>query len=193
MKTTAAGTPHRLMSLLALANLAALVCVAYLARRVAISETAWNARQNRSASLATSASILKAGRIETATSKPVHLLADSAVTGVASFLPEILRRAGISAERLSSVIPDAPRPISNTPLMRTNERITLADVSLEQIVRIAHALIGNDGGRRLDALAVRSARNGQAEQWDAELLITTVVHPEPSPGTAPGSASRGAK
>lgn len=177
MKTTAAGTPHRLTSLLALANLAALVCVAYLLRADLRGAARWETRRVLAIKLSSDASFLAAA--QSRSDSPLRNgAADDAATyglgGVAAELPAILRRSGVDSSNLLSVIPEPPRPIANTDLLNFHVRVSMEDLSLEQLARISHALTGPASGRSVEGLLVRTPRSRNSEHWDAELILTSV-------------------
>lgn len=166
-----------LIRLLLLGNLAALALIAYAVRSEASTGASLHTRQTRCAAVAADAAIVQQAAQGAAPRQPSSGTPESAdnFTGVAAFLPTVLQKAGADASKLLSVIPEAPRPIADTGLVRVGERVSFEDIGLEQLIQIAQSLRDARPGSALDLISLRTARSKHPEHWDAEIVVASVV------------------
>lgn len=128
-----------------------------------------------------------AGQIRRARNRP-RVAAEAATrpSATTAQIEAAATTAGLPSDRLVRIFPEPARRLGDTVYKEKPTQVILRNVTLEQLVALAHGLI--DGDQPLHSKSIRiSAPSAQDtfDNWHAELVFTYLIY-EP-PVTAPGS------
>lgn len=97
-------------------------------------------------------------------------------TDVSAPIEAAAKAAGIPADRLVRISPETARRVGETPYKEKPTRAFLRNVSLQEVVTMAHRLVGEDGGFDLKSLRLDAARGETAGRWSAELVLVYLIY-----------------
>ena len=106
-----------------------------------------------------------------------------AVTMVSSQIEAAAKAAGLSADALQRVWPQAPRQIAETAYERRGTQVVVRDASLPQAVAFLHQLTTGVQPLHLDEIrlsAPRSSDDAHPERWNLEASVSYLLY-QPSP------------
>ena len=85
--------------------------------------------------------------------------------------------AGIPPDKLIRIVPESPQRLGRTVYKEKLTRITLRNVSLEQLVKLAHHLTGGDRGLHAKALRITPLdQSDPAGGWSADLVVAYLIY-----------------
>jgi len=90
------------------------------------------------------------------------------------------RRAAIPPNQLTRITPEPAQRLGDTPYKEKPTCVRLADVSLQQLVTLIHALGTGDARQHAKSIRIRSPRRDDAsDRWTAEFVLTTLFYDPP--------------
>jgi len=164
----------------------------------------WHARGKAAALRSAQAQLVEisalADEIEALRQKPARIDAEEMpVQDLTRLIERAAAAAGIEPQQLVRIWPEPARRIAETDYKEKTTSLLLRDASLEQTLRLVHALTqgpvasvgGASKGASLGVPSIRLTaprRDTTDNRWHVELTINYLLYAPPAPGS-PGSAS----
>ena len=91
------------------------------------------------------------------------------------------KASGIPPERLIRISPEPPQRLDDSVYKEKPTLIMLRNVTLKQLVDLAHRLVSGDQGLRVKSIRLSAPRaDDTGKLWSAELVITYLISDPPS-------------
>lgn len=95
-------------------------------------------------------------------------------------IEQAARQAGISASGLAHINPQSPQRLGDSPYKQKPTQVILKNVTLEQLVKMAHTLGAQADSLLPKSLRVTAPRNADTGGfWNAELVLTYLIYDPP--------------
>jgi len=96
---------------------------------------------------------------------------------VSAPIEEAAKAAGVPADRLVRISPEPARRLGESPYKEKPTRVFLKNVSMQEIVTVAHRLVGEKHGFDLKSVRLDAADRGEATgRWSAELVFVYLIY-----------------
>lgn len=103
-------------------------------------------------------------------------------TEIVGPIEKAARQAGIPAERLIRISPEAAQRVGETAYKEKPTRVFLKNVTLQQVTAMAHGLMASEEGLGLKSLRLTvQSRDATTGTWSAELVFAYLIY-EPQRG-----------
>lgn len=87
-----------------------------------------------------------------------------------------LQAANVPTQRWHDSIPQTPQRLPHSPYLRFSTRLYFEAVTLEQIMRFAHALLKADPSLTVSSLQVSSRPQQETAVWNVDLAVSYLVY-----------------
>jgi hypothetical protein len=103
-------------------------------------------------------------------------------TEIVGPIDKAARDAGIPAERLVRISPEAAQRVCETAYKEKPTRVFMRNVTLQRVTAMAHGLTAAEGGLNLKSLRLTAqSREASSGTWSAELVFSYLIY-EPQAG-----------
>ncbi|KKM17455.1 hypothetical protein LCGC14_1675610, partial [marine sediment metagenome] len=95
-------------------------------------------------------------------------------------IEQAARAAKISPDRLVRISPEPPQRLGDTVYKEKPTQVLLKNITLKQLVVLAHTLMGASEGLSIKSIRVTAPRSDSADdRWTAEIVVTYLIYAPP--------------